>query len=487
EDVAAGREDVAAGREDVAAGRKDVAAGREDVAAGREDVAAGREGVAAGREHVVGGYTVQSCLDEVEEDQLNHRRGSASSISSEDKTILASACDERSALEEHFGSEGVPWSSSVMAWPQSVPVVGDSIPSSVQPSSRKPSQEIPPSHMSAPGAKQHNKWVGDLALEDGDRRGDERGVGDAELLRRVESLRLVDVEDAGDRSDATRDTRVGTRDSTETSDTRVSRKSNHDVRVINGKQEDELLCTDLSGGHTAVSSVVENTSPIVEPTDNETKDSNVTISSFPKLKPDNDDPSTVFFSEPLTSIDESKPLENTAEGLPKTLCDELRQLSRVNSQVEQGSISAIRSNRSSEEGKRSHSTEASVSERRGTHIAKLIQNKNGNLVGDKPIYPNVPFSPYGSPSSSPGLRRRPLKESRCVSIETNGEYTQLNQYKLKQAIGQGSYGIVKLAYNEEDDTHYAMKILSKKKLMKRHGCFGELCCGADLLCPPSHT
>ncbi|XP_052123201.1 calcium/calmodulin-dependent protein kinase kinase 2 [Frankliniella occidentalis] len=42
------------------------------------------------------------------------------------------------------------------------------------------------------------------------------------------------------------------------------------------------------------------------------------------------------------------------------------------------------------------------------------------------------------------------------------------------SIGQGSYGIVKLAYNEEDETHYAMKILSKKKLMKKAGIFGRI-------------
>jgi len=66
---------------------------------------------------------------------------------------------------------------------------------------------------------------------------------------------------------------------------------------------------------------------------------------------------------------------------------------------------------------------------------------------------------------------------------------------------QGSYGIVKLAYNKEDDSHYvrekscffflrlmfitlflspspraraqAMKILSKKKLKRKAGIFGE--------------
>uniref|UniRef100_A0A1B6D1P5 calcium/calmodulin-dependent protein kinase n=1 Tax=Clastoptera arizonana TaxID=38151 RepID=A0A1B6D1P5_9HEMI len=89
----------------------------------------------------------------------------------------------------------------------------------------------------------------------------------------------------------------------------------------------------------------------------------------------------------------------------------------------------------------------------------------------RPIYPNVPFSPYSSPRSV--RRRKPLKESRRVSIDKSGSYLQLNQYSLIDSIGQGSYGLVKLAYNEEDDTHYAMKILSKKKLLKKAGCFGR--------------
>ena len=40
-------------------------------------------------------------------------------------------------------------------------------------------------------------------------------------------------------------------------------------------------------------------------------------------------------------------------------------------------------------------------------------------------------------------------------------------------LGVGSYGRVKLAYNEEDDTNYAVKILSKKKLLKKAGIFGR--------------
>ncbi|XP_053985779.1 uncharacterized protein LOC128880098 [Hylaeus volcanicus] len=95
----------------------------------------------------------------------------------------------------------------------------------------------------------------------------------------------------------------------------------------------------------------------------------------------------------------------------------------------------------------------------------------------RPIYPYCPYSPYGSPQGSPRNRRRPLRESRRVSIDNRQGALQLNQYKLLDNIGQGSYGIVKLVYNEEDETHYAMKILSKKKLMKKAGIFGRMAPG----------
>lgn len=94
----------------------------------------------------------------------------------------------------------------------------------------------------------------------------------------------------------------------------------------------------------------------------------------------------------------------------------------------------------------------------------------------RPIFPNYPYSPYCSPTHSPrsNRKRQPLRESRRVSIEKLGHYLQLNQYKLLDSIGQGSYGVVKLAYNQEDNTHYAMKILSKKKLFKKSGMFGRM-------------
>ncbi|KAL4223738.1 Calcium calmodulin-dependent protein kinase kinase 2 [Mactra antiquata] len=82
------------------------------------------------------------------------------------------------------------------------------------------------------------------------------------------------------------------------------------------------------------------------------------------------------------------------------------------------------------------------------------------------------LSPYSSPTASPRLRRQPTMETRRISLSDGGDgFIQLNQYKLKDEIGKGSYGIVKLAYNESDEAHYAMKILSKRRLMKKAGFF----------------
>ncbi|XP_072834563.2 calcium/calmodulin-dependent protein kinase kinase 1 isoform X1 [Pogona vitticeps] len=82
------------------------------------------------------------------------------------------------------------------------------------------------------------------------------------------------------------------------------------------------------------------------------------------------------------------------------------------------------------------------------------------------------FGPYATgPSThiSPRILRRPTIESHRVSISDAADCVQLNQYKLKTEIGKGSYGVVKLAYNENDDQYYAMKVLSKKKLLKQYG------------------
>merc|ERR1719394_181275 len=119
-----------------------------------------------------------------------------------------------------------------------------------------------------------------------------------------------------------------------------------------------------------------------------------------------------------------------------------------------------------------------------SQLAKVLEKQiESNGVGAKcrspgsssrPIYPNLPYSPYSSPNSSPRVRRRPLKMTKQASTEHMGNYMQLNQYKLMGMVGQGSYSIVKMAYNVDEDTHYAMKILSKKKLQKKAGIFGRI-------------
>lgn len=90
-------------------------------------------------------------------------------------------------------------------------------------------------------------------------------------------------------------------------------------------------------------------------------------------------------------------------------------------------------------------------------------------INGRYIYPSLPYSPITSPHSSPRLPRRPTVESHRVSITDLQDCVQLNQYKLKDEIGKGSYGVVKLAYNEDDNTYYAMKVLSKKRLLRQAG------------------
>ena len=47
-----------------------------------------------------------------------------------------------------------------------------------------------------------------------------------------------------------------------------------------------------------------------------------------------------------------------------------------------------------------------------------------------------------------------------ASTEHREDYLQLNQYKLMGMVGQGSYSIVKMAYNMDEDTHYVRFIIN---------------------------
>ncbi|XP_017650474.1 calcium/calmodulin-dependent protein kinase kinase 1 [Nannospalax galili] len=80
-----------------------------------------------------------------------------------------------------------------------------------------------------------------------------------------------------------------------------------------------------------------------------------------------------------------------------------------------------------------------------------------------------PYSTGPASHISPRAWRRPTIESHHVAISDAEDCVQLNQYKLQSEIGKGAYGVVRLAYNESEDRHYAMKVLSKKKLLKQYG------------------
>ena len=47
-----------------------------------------------------------------------------------------------------------------------------------------------------------------------------------------------------------------------------------------------------------------------------------------------------------------------------------------------------------------------------------------------------------------------LQETKRASSEQLGDYVHLNEYKLDRVLGQGSYGMVKLAYNKEENKNY---------------------------------
>ncbi|XP_042818816.1 calcium/calmodulin-dependent protein kinase kinase 2 isoform X1 [Panthera tigris] len=98
-----------------------------------------------------------------------------------------------------------------------------------------------------------------------------------------------------------------------------------------------------------------------------------------------------------------------------------------------------------------------------------LQERSQLDANGRCVHPALSHSPVGSPQSSPRLPRRPTVESHHVSITGMQDCVQLNQYTLKDEIGKGSYGVVKLAYNENDNTYYAMKVLSKKKLIRQAG------------------
>jgi len=102
------------------------------------------------------------------------------------------------------------------------------------------------------------------------------------------------------------------------------------------------------------------------------------------------------------------------------------------------------------------------------HQSDIVTGENGGSICDlKPRHSmsvsdkSVQYSRRAHHSLS--LPRNPIITH---AIETDEQMIKFNQYVLQNEIGKGSYGICQLVYNEKDNEHYAMKILSKRKLQR---------------------
>ncbi|KAL5477330.1 hypothetical protein EMCRGX_G024119 [Ephydatia muelleri] len=69
------------------------------------------------------------------------------------------------------------------------------------------------------------------------------------------------------------------------------------------------------------------------------------------------------------------------------------------------------------------------------------------------------------------MSRAPTIDTGSISWEDLEDYTMVNQYKVLDIIGSGSYGVVRKAVN--DDKVYAMKIVGKRKLQKMNSFRGK--------------
>lgn len=107
-----------------------------------------------------------------------------------------------------------------------------------------------------------------------------------------------------------------------------------------------------------------------------------------------------------------------------------------------------------------------IQSRDGTHSINSLVNKNESD-------PNSPFINLLSHRKTIAHQRKNPVITTCLDQKISDSETKFNQYLLQEEIGKGSYGIVQLVYNENDNVHYAMKILSKSKLKRSMKIFGR--------------
>ncbi|XP_066921159.1 calcium/calmodulin-dependent protein kinase kinase 1-like [Clytia hemisphaerica] len=72
--------------------------------------------------------------------------------------------------------------------------------------------------------------------------------------------------------------------------------------------------------------------------------------------------------------------------------------------------------------------------------------------------------------------RKERRKSKTPTIENrihNLEADQVNYYQLKEEIGRGSFGSIYKCHSSKDKQNYAMKVMSKRRLMRKSGLAGR--------------
>jgi len=99
--------------------------------------------------------------------------------------------------------------------------------------------------------------------------------------------------------------------------------------------------------------------------------------------------------------------------------------------------------------------------------------------------PNAVEMSSADPEPVPTIGRKQRSKSLYeMSDQKPREYEQLNNYILKEVLGNGSYGIVKQCTDQSTNVDYAIKIISKKKIKAKAGFSGRSLKGPPRRQPP---
>jgi hypothetical protein len=101
--------------------------------------------------------------------------------------------------------------------------------------------------------------------------------------------------------------------------------------------------------------------------------------------------------------------------------------------------------------------------------SELALRHTGESGGDALLTPPAAPGPLSGPSPAPAPQKRAVKVTTCVALGTDASGAKcVNQYVKVRKLAQGSYGKVVLYTSREDGRPYALKVLSKAHLGRKH-------------------